>query len=168
MLFRSISVGSSQSPNAGRSGDYALAHFSEVGLFQDSEKIHPEDLIRSVTSGILFSPYTMIVYESTADGVGTFFHKEYLAAEKGTSQFTAFFVAWYEIENYRKEFDSREQLESFAQWLWDNRNNADIPSDREEPGKYLWWLWKKGATLDRKSTRLNSSHEIPSRMPSSA
>lgn len=169
-----ISVGSSQSPNAGRSGDYALAHFSEVGLFQDSEKIHPEDLIRSVTSGILFRPYTMIVYESTADGVGTFFHKEYLAAEKGTSQFTAFFVAWYEIENYRKEFDSREQLESFAQWLWDNRNNADIPSDREEPGKYLWWLWKKGATLEAinwyitERTKYSDHGKIAAEFPSDA
>ena len=35
--------------------------------------------------------------------------------------------------------------------------------------EYLWIIFMGiGATLDRKSTRLNSSHEIPSRMPSSA
>ena len=28
--------------------------------------------------------------------------------------------------------------------------------------------WAQGGIADRKSTRLNSSHEIPSRMPSSA
>ena len=70
-----ISVGSSESPNSARSGDYALAHISEIGLFKDTEKIKPADLIRSATSGILYRPYTMIVYESTADGVGTYFHK---------------------------------------------------------------------------------------------
>ena len=35
------------------------------------------------------------------------------------------------------------------------------PSDREKSQMYV-------QRLDRKSTRLNSSHEIPSRMPSSA
>ena len=38
-----------------------------------------------------------------------------------------------------------------------------VPLDmRDYPGLY------RLATVDRKSTRLNSSHEIPSRMPSSA
>ena len=39
-------------------------------------------------------------------------------------------------------------------------------------GRWLFLIAKpektKKGTLDRKSTRLNSSHEIPSRMPSSA
>lgn len=143
-----ISVGSSQSPTSARSGDYALVHYSEVGLFQDSEKIHPEDLIRSVSSGVLYRPYTVIVYESTADGVGTFFHKEYKAAEDGVSQFKHFFVPWFEIENYRIEFTSEHEKADFAAWLWENRNNADTPSERVESGKYLWWLWEKGAALE--------------------
>lgn len=143
-----ISVGSSESPNSSRSGDYSLAHFSEIGLFMDTEKIHPEDLLRSATSGILYRPYTMIVYESTADGVGTFFHKEYKAAEDGKSQFKAFFVAWYEIENYRLAFESDADKVRFAEWLYKNRNNATTQSEREESGKYLWWLWEKGASLE--------------------
>lgn len=143
-----ISVGSSESPNSSRSGDYSLAHFSEIGLYQDTEKIHPEDLIRSATSGILYRPYTMIVYESTADGVGTFFHKEYKAAEDGTSQFKAFFVAWYEIENYRLGFQSDEEKSEFAKRLYKNRKASGTTSEREEPGKYLWWLWEIGASLE--------------------
>ena len=35
-------------------------------------------------------------------------------------------------------------------------------------GKHLWKLIQPAATSDRKSTRLNSSHEFVSRMPSSA
>lgn len=170
-----ISVGSSQSPNSGRSGDYALAHFSEVGFFMDSEKIHPEDLIRSVTSGILYRPYTMIVYESTADGVGTFFHKEYTAAADGKSQFRAFFIAWYEIENYRIPFNSKEEEARFAEWLYNNRNSESVSSDREEPGKYLWWLWEsKGATLEAinwyitERTKYSEHGKIAAEYPSDA
>lgn len=170
-----ISVGSSQSPNSGRSGDYALAHFSEVGFFMDSEKIHPEDLIRSVTSGILYRPYTMIVYESTADGVGTFFHKEYTAAADGKSQFRAFFIAWFEIENYRIPFNSKEEEAKFAEWLYNNRNSESVSSDREEPGKYLWWLWDaKGATLEAinwyitERTKYSEHGKIAAEYPSDA
>ena len=39
---------------------------------------------------------------------------------------------------------------------------SDAPAGSPKPAAYLL------AARDRKSTRLNSSHEIPSRMPSSA
>ena len=39
---------------------------------------------------------------------------------------------------------------------------AESQSPNAQPHSY-WHVW-----VDRKSTRLNSSHEIPSRMPSSA
>ena len=45
-------------------------------------------------------------------------------------------------------------------WLTDGNNYGD---------HYKWRLERaNGVPEDRKSTRLNSSHEIPSRMPSSA
>ena len=36
------------------------------------------------------------------------------------------------------------------------------------PHRYIFWREYRDWETDRKSTRLNSSHEIPSRMPSSA
>lgn len=36
----------------------------------------------------------------------------------------------------------------FARFLYDNRENDNAMSDREEPGRYLWRLWQKGATLE--------------------
>lgn len=38
-------------------------------------------------------------------------------------------------------------IEDFAQRLIDYRDQQHADTDREEPGKYLWWLWEKGATL---------------------
>ena len=90
----------------------------------------------------------MIVYESTPNGVGNFFHKEYLAAKKGQSQFEAMFVAWFEIEQYELPFENEADKYEFAKKLFANRRNEEIKSDREEPGTYHWRLWEKGATLE--------------------
>lgn len=145
-----ISIGSAESPDSCRGGDYALVHLSEVGLWKATDGKKPEDIVRSACSGVLFRPYTMIVYESTANGVGNFFHREYSAAKdpKIKSQFTPLFVSWFDIEMYQIPFANKKELVEFAESLYNNRDNAAAVSDREESGKYLWWLWEIGATLE--------------------
>lgn len=140
-----IKVGSAERPNSARGGDYNLVHCTEVGLWVTTEGKTPEDIVRSACSGVLLKPYTMIVYESTANGTGNFFHREYEAAKNGISQFDNLFISWFEIEQYTAGIDN---IQDFATKLWENRNNESIVSDREESGKYLWWLWEKGATLE--------------------
>ena len=44
--------------------------------------------------------------------------------------------------------NSGEALRDFARWLYENRENDNVLSTREECGKYLWWLWEKGASLE--------------------
>lgn len=143
-----IKIGTAERPNSCRGGDYNLVHLSEVALWKETDGKKPEDIVRSACSGILLRPYTMIVYESTPNGVGNFFHKEYLAAKKGLSQIEAMFVAWFEIEQYELPFENEAEKYEFAKKLFANRRNEEIKSDREEPGTYLWRLWEKGATLE--------------------
>lgn len=145
-----ISIGSAESPDSCRGGDYALVHLSEVGLWKATDGKKPEDIVRSACSGVLYRPYTMIVYESTANGVGNFFHNEYVAAKDPgiKSQFEPLFISWFDIELYRLPFADKDELTSFATWLYNNRFNSSSRSDREESGKYLWWLWEIGATLE--------------------
>ena len=143
-----IKIGTAERPNSCRGGDYNLVHLSEVALWKETDGKKPEDIVRSACSGILLRPYTMIVYESTPNGVGNFFHKEYLAAKKGLSQFEAMFVAWFEIEQYELPFENKAEKYEFAKKLFAYRRNEEIKSDREEPGTYLWRLWEKGATLE--------------------
>ena len=143
-----IKIGTAERPNSCRGGDYNLVHLSEVALWKETDGKKPEDIVRSACSGILLRPYTMIVYESTPNGVGNFFHKEYLAAKKGLSQFEAMFVAWFEIEQYELPFANEAEKYAFAKKLFENRRNDEVKSDREEPDTYLWRLWEKGATLE--------------------
>lgn len=143
-----IKIGTAERPDSCRGGDYNLVHLSEVGLWKTTDGKKPEDIVRSACSGILLKPYTMIVYESTANGTGNFFQREYDAAKRGTSQFEAMFVSWFDIEQYSLPFDNDDEKADFAIWLWKNKNNATPSSARAESGRYLWWLWQKGATLE--------------------
>lgn len=143
-----IKIGTAEKPNSARGGDYNLVHCTEVGLWQKTEGKTPEDIVRSATSGILLKPYTMIIYESTANGTGNFFQREYDAAKKGKSQFEAMFVAWWEIEQYEIPFSSFTEKSNFAKEIYENRNNPHSASNREQSGKYLYWLWELGATLE--------------------
>jgi hypothetical protein len=142
-----IKIGTAERPDSCRGGDYNLVHLSEVGIWKVTDGKKPEDIVRSACSGVLYKPYTMIVYESTANGTGNFFHREYADAKdpKKKSQFEALFVSWFEIEQYSLPVDN---IEEFAHNLYINREKETVTSVREESGKYLWWLWELGATLE--------------------
>ncbi len=143
-----ITIASYESPDALRGDSYSLVHCSEVGLWAPTDMKSPDSVVRSACSGILLRPYTMIIYESTANGTGNFFEREYKAAKEGKSQFASLFISWYDIDLYREEFETEEEKREFAEKLIENRLNANVGSNREEPGRYLWWLWTQGAPLE--------------------
>lgn len=145
-----ITVASYEAPDALRGDAYSLVHCSEVALWNPTDMKSPESVVRSACSGVLLAPYTMVVLESTANGTGNFFHSEYqAAADPDTpSQYSPLFIPWFEIEQYALPFPSDKEKSEFAQNLYKNRLNDYAPSKRQEPGKYLWWLWNKGASLE--------------------
>lgn len=143
-----IKIGTAERPDSCRGGDYNLVHLSEVGLWKTTDGKKPEDIVRSACSGMVYRPYTMVVYESTANGTGNFFQREYDAAKAGRSMFKALFIAWYDIDIYTLPFASDDKRADFAISLLENRNNHNVMSDREECGAYLWKLWTYGATLE--------------------
>lgn len=143
-----IKIGTAERPDSCRGGDYNLVHLSEVGVWKTTDGKKPEDIVRSACSGIQLKPYTMIVYESTANGTGNFFQREYDAAKKGVSQFQALFISWFDIDIYSLPFKNEDEKADFAIELWKNRNNTNVSNEREESGKYLWYLWELGATLE--------------------
>lgn len=139
-----VTIGTYEKPDGTRGGDTALVHYSEVAIWNETNQKKPEDVIRAITSGLLEVPLTMEVMESTANGTGNFFHKEYLRAKKGESNRKAVFIAWYDIEHDSIEVEDRE---AFAQWLWDNRESESSPVGYADSGIYHWYLWTLGATF---------------------
>lgn len=140
-----IQVGTVQEPDNIRGGDVALIHYSEVGVWRDTPQRRPEDLIRSLSGGLLYRPYTMEVLESTPKGTGNFFHREWVRAKKGESNRKPFFVPWYTIAHDSLPVDDYEE---FARWLLECRGMEANPEGWLDEGRYYWWLWEKGATFE--------------------
>lgn len=95
-----ITVGSAEAPNSVRSQDSTMVHYSEVAFFPTTAENKPDELIGSVSSSVPRVPYSVIVYESTAKGIGNFFHAQWQAAKEGKSAFAPVFVSWFEIDIY--------------------------------------------------------------------
>lgn len=124
-----VTISSSFSPDAIRGIDLSMAHLTEVAFWQDSECMAPADFMRSICGTVPLEPLSLIVLESTANGVGNFFHSEWVRASQGDSAFTPVFVPWYEIEIYRLPVPDAAR---FA---------ASLDSNERE-------LWEKGLTLE--------------------
>lgn len=82
----------------GRSGTVQFFHGSEVAYWPNAET-HMEGVGQAVPD----LDDTEIILESTANGVGNLFHRMWLAAEAGTSDYIAIFVPWFWQEEYRRE-----------------------------------------------------------------
>ncbi len=96
-----VTIGSSESQDAVRGADYAMAHLSEVAFWSCTPKHSPQDFVRAICGSINLDPLTFIVMESTANGVGNYFHNEWLRAEAGLSDKKPIFIPWYYIPIYR-------------------------------------------------------------------
>lgn len=133
-----ISIGSMQKPNKIRSEDISMAHLTEVGIWKETEGKSPEDVIQSIEGSILPGAYTMLVEESTAKGVGNYFHNTYTAAKAGDNNFTPVFIPWFMIDIYSKK------ISLFNTSTTDEEYREFIASMTE----YEWSLWQLGATLE--------------------
>ena len=69
-------------------------------------------------------PETVVVLESTANGVGDFFHDEWMRTQQGRSDKEPVFVPWHEIALYSMPLDDAaalwEQMDDYERQLWDD------------------------------------------------
>lgn len=96
-----VTIGTSENQDAVRGSDYSMAHLSETAFWASTQQRSPEGFIRAVCGAIALIPYSLVVVESTANGVGNYFHTEWLRCRDGRGDKHAVFVAWHEIEIYR-------------------------------------------------------------------
>lgn len=89
-------VGTAGNKAAGRSQTIQLFHGSEVAFWPNAED-HAKGVLQAVSN----EPGTEIILESTANGIGNYFHSMWKAAESRTSEYQAIFVPWYWQDEYR-------------------------------------------------------------------
>lgn len=90
-------VGTAGTKGAGRSSTVQLFHGSEVAFWPNAES-HAAGVLQAVPD----LAGTEVILESTANGLGNYFHQGWREAETGQSEFIAIFVPWFWQEEYRK------------------------------------------------------------------
>jgi hypothetical protein len=91
----SILTSTAKSVESGRSQTIHWLHASEVGFWDD-----PDTLMTGLRQTIPNVPGTAIFLESTANGVGNFFHTTWQEAEAGDSDYKPFFFPWWKHPEY--------------------------------------------------------------------
>lgn len=124
-----VSIGSFQKPDTLRSGDISGAHLTEIGLWHSTSGKKPEDLIQSISGSIYDTAYSLLGLESTAKGVGNYFHRTWQQATNGENNLLPIFVAWFDIDIYSTPIDD------YAKFI---RSMDDYERN----------LWSLGATLE--------------------
>lgn len=93
-----IKIATANNLGAGRSSTTHNLHASEVAFWRDGKTI-----MLGLMQAVPNTPNTMVVLESTANGVGGYFYDEWQRAKNGDSDFIALFFAWFEEPQYEMD-----------------------------------------------------------------
>lgn len=137
----SYRVGTAGNKKTGRSQTIHLFHGSEVGFWENTSSLATGAL--QTVSG---AAGTEIILESTANGLGNFFHQAWCDAIKGDSEYQAIFVPWYWQEEYCYKMEgfkpTQDELELF-----------DLYSKNGLTYEHLAWRRVKMRELDKDPER---------------
>lgn len=129
------SVGTAGNKGTGRSQTIQLFHGSEVAFWE-----HTDEHATGVLQAIANEPGTEIILESTANGIGNYFHKMWTAASSGKSDYQAIFIPWYWQPEYTAETPGFKLTEE-EQFLFDLYGKDGITK------QHLEWRRRKIADL---------------------
>ncbi len=135
-------IGTAGNKAVGRGQTIQYFHGSEVAFWMNASE-HTKGIMQAVPD----ADGTEVIWESTANGVGNFFHEQWKLAEKGLSGFQAIFVPWFWQDEYRKapsddfhvSSDEEELKEVYdiddAQLMWRRTKIAELTTDGVDGGK---------------------------------
>ena len=100
LLDSGYKLGTAENPNVGRSATIQLLHGSEVAFWSNAAE-HAKGILQAVPN----ENDTEIILESTANGIGNYFHQMWQKAEAGLSDYISIFVPWFWQNEYKKSID---------------------------------------------------------------
>jgi len=146
MLFHKLDtgyqVGTAGNKSVGRSQTNQFFHGSEVAFWPNAGE-HAKGVLQTIPD----APNTEVVYESTANGVGNFFHQQWKTAEHGGGGFIPIFIPWFWQDEYVKQTPDnftatekernliREYSLTDEQIYWRRLKVAELSADGSDGGK---------------------------------
>ena len=109
-LRSKITIATAGAGEVGRSSTFHNVHASEVAFFPDAQTTLL-GLLQSVPDEM----NTMVVLESTANGVGDWFHEMWKKAERGENEFIPVFLPWFIDPGYTRPFRTDTEREVFIE-----------------------------------------------------
>lgn len=113
-LRSKIKISTARNAKAGRSDTIHNLHASEVAFWPDAAKS-----MIALMQAIPNEPNTMVILESTANGIGGYFYDMWHKAKSGENEFVPLFFAWFEEPDYRlpvpKEFKLTDKEKELKQ-----------------------------------------------------
>lgn len=136
-------VATAGSKGAGRSATLSNFHGSEVGFWENGS-----EHLAGVMQAIPLAPGTEVILESTANGFGNIFHKQWEMAVKGESDFEAIFIPWFIQTEYRRPAPDGFQLLGDKESVPDGElTEVDYAAAFELTADQMFWRRKKIAEL---------------------
>lgn len=93
-------IGTAGNDSVGRGTTIQYFHGSEVAFWKNTG-----ELTKGILQAVPDADETEVIYESTANGVGNFFHQQCIKAMKGETEFQFIFVPWFWQHEYTKRPD---------------------------------------------------------------
>lgn len=143
-------VGTAGSKGVGRGHTIQLLHGSEVAYWPHAEE-HAAGILQAVPD----APGTEVILESTANGIGGFFHNKCSAAMRGVGEYILIFIPWFEHDEYVKqppqgwaaspvlaEYGDLHQLTA-AQLFWASSKNTELATADGESIDAICWRFRQ-------------------------
>ena len=133
--------------SVGRSDNFQDLLLTEVAFWRDAGSV-----LTALMETVGDIPDSLIVLESTANGIGGEFYERWQAVKNGLSDYTPIFLAWFELDEYRRPFVTENEKQRFIESMTDleKKNMGTYNLDLEQMNwyrhrlinKYNWNLLK--------------------------
>ena len=119
-LGSAIKIETAKNKSAGRSDTINFLHASEAASWENGEDL-VASLMQTVPDIEGMEKPSMVFIESTAEGRGNYFHKEYVAAVERRNNYEPAFAPWWVLDTYEREatFEDLGKLNDYELFLVD-------------------------------------------------
>lgn len=122
-LRSSIRVATAEQKGVGRGATYKLMHLSEIAFWKEQDGRTVLDQLTGLLQTLPQNGFSLLVVESTANGYN-YFKQMWDMAVAGDSDYIPLFFPWYQMPEYRREYDgeklTEEEEELKVQFTLDN------------------------------------------------
>lgn len=98
--------------SVGRSDNFQDLLLTEVAFWRDAKSV-----LTALLQTVGDIKDSLVVLESTANGIGGDFYERWQAAKNGESDFTPIFLAWFDLDDYKRDFLTEDEKQRFIKSL---------------------------------------------------